>query len=332
VLAWLIRCDVRPVRQVLEEPAWTLWSDHETVMLRSDMMPIASTYVEHGLGVCPWFGITLGPPCAGFWPGEEGEDLVAARVSVWFANVLLLKETKSATKAETIRGDGSTMARGQAADSEIPREIADGQSVEVTDMSMDLSLFRDTSGHITSETGLGYGMSNPLMTGQGVQSAEAREVLRTPLREIRLQQQTPWRRAERHVAVVWSAVLKAEAPELAFDATGWRMRFGQPQTPLTPQQRLDMFLKGRTAGVTDTLEYIKSEAGGDMTDEQARDEMEAHILVETDRNNLMRPLQQISGSPAAQVPAPAAAGADTQDETDDQDEVDESDPGDEDAT
>lgn len=97
VVAWLIRCNYRTARRN-SGPKWTLWTDEESVQLREDMSVIGDSYQPHSLGCVPWVPLTLGPPCPGFWPGNEGEDMVAGHIAIWVQNVLLLKESKSATK------------------------------------------------------------------------------------------------------------------------------------------------------------------------------------------------------------------------------------------
>jgi len=313
-IAWLVRASHKPGRELvdaLDMPAWTLWSAFETMKLRDDLSAIASTYRPHKLGVSPFVPVTLGPPAANFWPGEEGEDLVAAHVSIWLVNVLLLKETKSATKQTMLKGDGTNTARQQAADTEVPAELADGQSASTVDMSMDLNLFRATADHILEHCAQNYGMSPSLITHQGVQSAEARELMRMPLREIRKHQQVPLRRFERDFAVVMSKILAKDMPGAEFAVDGWRIVFGEFSTPMSKIDELNVFLAARQAGVDDTIGFIKRTTGKD--DDEAEAEMRAHIIVETLRNRLMRPMEAMAGGMAQNVPdpnAPAGQGLD----------------------
>jgi hypothetical protein len=300
VVGWLIRVSHKPARDAVNKPVWMLWTDHERVSLRDDFGVIEESYLAHGLGLNPWVAVTLSPPGAGFWPGEEGEDLIAAAVAIWMQGVLLLKESKSATKLVTVRGDGVNTARGQAADSEGHVELQDGQSVDTLDLSMDLGLFRDSANHILEHVAQNYGMSAALINQQGVQSAEARELMRVPLRELRRHQQVPLRRFERLIAHVMTVVLDRDLPEKNFSDDGWRIEFGESQTPLSRTEEIDLFVKERTAGVDNTVDFIARRRPG-MTDDQAQLQMERNIEVETARNELMRPLKEISGSPGADL-------------------------------
>lgn len=304
-IGWLIRTSVRSARpDPLERPAWTLWTDHERVFLRDDFSVIESSYLEHKLGISPWIAVTLSPPGPGYWPGDEGEDLVAAAVSTWLSHVLLMKEQKSATKQETITGDGSTTARGQAADSEISRELSDGQSVSVTDMSMDLSMFRDTADHVTEHLAQNYGMSGAVITHQGVQSGEARELMRVPLHQLRIRQQTPLRRLERQLVVVKVAVLRADLPDRLFDPVGWGMQFGEPHTPLSRSEEIDLLVKERAAGTDSTIRYLMRRRR--CTRDQAVEYMRENFDDEELRNEMIRPIAAMGGSTAASPTNPPA--------------------------
>jgi hypothetical protein len=304
VVAWVIRTDFRPAQIDSNTPAWMVWTDHEVFQLRGNWTVIGESYKEHGLGVNPWTPVTLSPPASGFWPGEEGEDLVAAHKAIWLINILAIKETKSANRQVALSGDITTMARDQAADTERPLELPDGVSVQTIDSSMDISVYRDMADYVLTATGNNYGMPGALLTHQGTQSAEARELLRVPLRELRKQQQIPLRIFERKFARVMSAVLKVDAPALNFDASGWRIDFGESQTPLSAMDSLRLFLAERAAGVTDTIEYIKSK-NPDLDDEQAEALMKMHYLRELARNVLMRPLMAINGGMGAEMQPPA---------------------------
>ena len=229
--------------------------------------------------------------------------MVAGHIAIWVQNILLLKESKSATKQSVIGGDGTAMSRGQAADSETPLELADGQNVTTVDMSMDLSMFRDTADHVLHHLAQNYGMSPALIQHQGVQSAEARDLMRWPLKKFRRQQRTPMRRFEKHMATVMAAVCRVDMPELAFSADGWRMEFAESETPLDPISEMTLFEMRRKAGVDNTVLFLQRRFPG-LATEDALKMIEENVAVETTRNILMRPLMQISGSMGAEQKAP----------------------------
>jgi hypothetical protein len=263
--------------------------------LRENLSVIGDSYQTHPLGLVPWVPVTLEPPCAGFWPGNDGEDLVAAHVSIWFANVLQLKETKSATKQAIVTGDGANTARGQSGDTEVPAELSDGQKLTTVDMSMDTSMFRDTADHVLEHAAQNYGMPAQVINHAGVASGEARELLRLPLKERRKHQQVPLRRFEKRFVVVTAAVLKADAPDLAFDPAGFFVEFSEPDIQLSPADEMNLFEARRAAGLDNTVAFIQRLHPG-MTEEQAEDELEKNIAAELARTTLMRPAAAINGA------------------------------------
>jgi hypothetical protein len=303
VIGWMIRTCYKSARPSVNDPAWTLWTDHESIQLRDDMTPIGDTYNEHGFGVCPWVGVTLGPPAPGFFPGDEGEDLVSAHLTIWLAHVLLIKETKSATKQSVLQGDGTAAARGQVADTEVPAELPEGVAVTTVDMSVDLSMYRDTATHSLDMTALNYGIPPAVLNRDGTQSAEARELQRIPIKQLTRQQQVPLRRFEMRLAIVMAAVLRVDMPDLAFDPSNFRVEFSESETPLDPQGEHNLFIARRDAGLDNSVDFIKRRHPG-MTDEQAIEKLDANIRIERGREALAGPSP--APTPSATPPKPSA--------------------------
>ncbi len=302
VIGWAIRTSHRTARSLLDRPAWMLWTARESMHLRDDFSVIGSSIQEHTLGVIPWVPLTLSPPCPGFWPGHEGEDMVAGHIAIWIQNILLLKESKSATTQTVLTGDGTAMARGQAMDTEVPVELPEGVSASTVDMSMDLSMFRETADHVLQHLAQNYGMSPAIISHQGVQSAEARNLMRIPLKEIRRQQQQPMRRFEHQLAIVMSKVCAVDLPSLSFNSEGWRIEFAESETPLDPVSEHDLFIKRRQAGIDNTIAFLMRQRPG-LTVEGAEAILEDNVSRELARNVLMRELMRISGSLGAKTPS-----------------------------
>lgn len=301
VIGWIIRTDHKTARSSEEVPAWMLWTDHESIALRNDLSVIPGSWREHGLGVCPWVPVTLGPASSGFWPGSEGADLVAGHETIWLENILLIKESKSATKQTIVTGDGTNTARGQSSDTEVVGELADGQSATTVDMSMDLDLFKGAAAHVGVDLGLNYGLMPAVTQGQHAESAEARELQMLPLKAIRRRQQTPLRRFEKRFAYVMSAVLKVDLPAMFFEFIGWLIEFAESETPLDPTADHELFLKERAAGLDNTIAKLMRKYPG-LTPERAWEMVLTNIAVELKRNLAMKPLMQISGSMGASTP------------------------------
>jgi hypothetical protein len=307
VVGWLVRTSFRSKRSTfLSPPAWSLWTDHETLYLDEQMVPVPGTYKEHGLGVNRWVPITMSPGYPGFWPGDEGEDLISAQKAIALISVLLVKETKSTTKQTIFSGDTSSMPRGQAIESERGIEAPEGVGVTTVDWGTDPERFITPSDHVLERTGNNYGMSMAQMTHQGVQSAQAREMQRVPIRERRNEQQPIFRRFENRFVRVEAAVLAKDDPDRAFDPTDFGMDFGEAQTPLSPDEEMDLFLKERAAGVTNTVKFLQKR-NPDLDKGAAEAELAENLEVETERLVLMREMQAASGGPAEPVPGSPAA-------------------------
>jgi hypothetical protein len=292
----------RPPSTVPNVPAWIVWSDAERFMMREDWSIIGDSFQPHDLDRIPYVFVALDPPADTTpWPGTAGEDLIAADMAVWFAAVNLLKEVKSATRQNIVSGNLHGAARDQAADSEMPIELPDGVAVTSQDMSMDLAQFRDTADHVLEHVANNYGMSAALIKHQGVQSAEARELMRVPLREMRREQQMVLRPFEHALAETMAAVFERDLPLLAFNTEGWRIDFGEAQTPLSPKEELERFEHERRLGLTNTVDYVVSR-NPDMDEDSARKFVEHNVEMELWRNRAMRPLQAASGSMGDETP------------------------------
>lgn len=308
VIGWLIRVEYKSARASIDVPAWTLWTDHESIQLRRDLSVVTGSYEEHNLGVCPWVPVSLGPPQPGFWSGCEGEDMVRGHIAIWFQNILNLKETKSATKLQVLKGDGTSMARGQASDSEAPVELTDGQSISMEDAGMDTQPFRDNADHILEHLAQNYGMSAALINHESATSAESRELMRIPLKELRRQQQIPLRKFERDLAVVMAAILAVDLPSLGFNVDGWTITFGDDQTPLNPTDAQVLYQLRKANGLTNVIEQWLADHPG-ATFEQAIRAIEDNYLVSEWQAHLQRPISAADGSLGGAMANPGNSGA-----------------------
>jgi hypothetical protein len=314
VVGWLIRSSFRTARSLIglpRQPVWALWTDHEYGYLDESMIPVGPL-VPHGFGVNRWVPLSYAVNHPGFWPGEEGEDLVSAQLALGLIAVLLVKETKSATQQTFLTGDTSAMDRAQSLDTERPGSVPEGVGVLTVDMSVDPAQFIAPSDHIEERAGNGYGLSGPLLRHQGVQSAEARELMRMPLRELRKEQTQTYRVFEKQLARVMAAVTAKDWPEAAFSVDDWAIDFGEGQTPLSEREALALFLDKRAAGVDNTIDYVRRLNPDLPDDEAARAEILTNISVETWRVGEMRDLQAMSGGMSTAGVPPEATPSEEQ--------------------
>lgn len=275
-------------------PAYEVWTDFEKFQLTSDGRIVTGSWVDHGLGVNPWVFLSMEPPSKGVWPATSGKDIEAGHLAIWFLNIQILKESKSQNRQNVFQGDTTMLARGQMADSESALEIPDGTVMSTVDSGVDTQQYRDNANHILEALANSYGISAGVLHHQGVQSAEARELMRAPIEELRRKQTKVFHTFERDFAVVQSAVMRSDLPALAFNTDGWTILFGETRKPSSKKDSLETFEQERRLGLTNSIEYLMGLRG--ISYEQAQQVIQDNIDIELARNILMRPLNQINGS------------------------------------
>lgn len=263
---------------------------------------IESSLRPHEFGRIPGVLHCVDAPTAGLLDSRATDDLESAHRAVWFENILLLKESKSATKQTVIQGDVSRTASGQAQDTEGDFHLQEGTTATTLDRSMDLRMFRETGREIYETAAANHGIPPTIMGHAGTQSADARELIRTPLKELRLTQQIPLRDVERDLAEAQAAVY-SPIPDVAFSVDGWRIDFADPQTPLGQKEALDVFTAERGAGLTSTYAEVMRR-NPDLTRDEARALVMQWNEDELERITAMRDRLAISGGMGV---APTAA-------------------------
>jgi hypothetical protein len=285
---------------------WQVWTDHEFFITDGNGRVNPDSVVIHGWERMPWLLFSLEPPVGRLIDHSTGKEIDAAHLSVWFEHTCGLKESKSATKVPIIAGDTTRDARDQAMETEIPIEVRDGTSLTALDMGMDFSQFRDHADFIKTTSAANEGIAPTILKHEGVQSAQARELMRAPLMELRREQEDYLREFEREFVEIQAMVLKRDLSELSFSTKGWAIDFQESSTPLDAKTANEVFEQERRLTLTSTEREIRKR-NPDFTDEQAREFMLQNITDETARNEFMRDLQMISGSPGADAPSEDAA-------------------------
>lgn len=293
MIAISIDLDLRSASMLSNLPARLLITARETAYVSAQGAIIESTVTPHAFGRIPGVLFTLDPPTGCIFDSHATDDLEAAHRAVWFENILLLKESKSATKTTIVSGDVSTAARNQVDDVERPVQLPEGVSASTLDRAMDLSMFRETSKSIYEQAAANHGIPPVTLDHGGVQSADARDLVRTPLKELRLAQHVPLRDVERELASVQAAVY-APLPAYAFTLDGWNVDFCDPQTPLGQKEALDVFLVERKAGMNSTIAEVMRR-NPDLTRDAAKALIAQFNDDELWRDEIMRPRMVIAG-------------------------------------
>lgn len=275
-------------------PAYEVWTDYEKFQLTTDGTIVKGSWIDHGLGLNPWVFLSMEPPSKGIWPASNGKDVEAAHLAIWFLNIQILKESKSKNKQPVFQGDMTNMRLGQMADSESGVEIPDGTTISSIDTGVDTQQYRDNANHILESLANSYGISAGVLHHQGVQSAEARELMRAPIEELRRKQTKVAYSFERRFVDAQAAVMRVDYPELSFEVTDWKIQFGERRKMMSAKDEMDTFEFGRRIGIDNTISFLMRTRG--LSYEQAEQEIQDNIDVELARNILMRPLNRINGS------------------------------------
>lgn len=278
-------------------PKWRFVGYHETFLISSTKEIIERSVVEHGLPTMPALLLTMDAQPGQLLDPDASADIVAAHLDIWLFHILHLKEGKSATKQTIVTGDTTAAIREQIDDTEVPIVLPAGVVATVVDRSMDFSKFLEDARKLYEACAANHGIPPELLRQGAVASADAREVLRGPLKEMRVKQQPTFRAFERNLAVLLSLLL-ANHPDLAFTTDGLATDFADPQGVRSRVEENQTFETERRLNLTNTPAEIKRR-NPDLTIEAAEVEMLANISAEAKRNEALRPLAATSGSVSA---------------------------------
>lgn len=290
-------------------PCFRVWTSEDTFQLDAECRFITASYEQHNLKRLPGVLASVKPPSTkGRLLAEcPAADLTAAHEAIWFINVLLIKETKSANKQTYHTGDTSSAVMGQTADTESDVVLPEGVTTQAVDRGMDLRQFIDTANHILETAAANHGLPPSVLHQRDASSGSEIHLRRIPIRELRKKRILIMRRIERAVAEVQAAINATDLPAYAFSTDGWAIDFGEVQQPLTEDEQDAVFEKRRQLGITDTIEEIRRRNPDIVSDDQAEELLKHHIEVETTRLVMMRTLQAMSGAMGTSTPdAPSA--------------------------
>ncbi len=286
-----------------DQPHYRVWCADETFQLDGDGAVLQNTVEPWPMGRLPGVLASIRPPStkSGLLAKSPAADLVAAHETVWFQNVLLLKESKSANKQTYASGDTSAAAMAQTADTEREVVLPEGVSMTAIDRGMDLSQFRDNADHVLERAAANHGLPPSVLHHRDSSSGQEIHLRRIPIRENRRRRIPVLRRVERDLATIQSLINKTDLPAFAFSADGFAIDYGEVQQPLTEAEQDAVFEQRRRMGLTDTIQEIRRRNPDLKTDVQAEEELKTHYEVETKRVLMMRELMSMSGAPATGV-------------------------------
>jgi hypothetical protein len=181
--------DQTPARVTRVTPCYLVWTADESFQLDAECRVIASSVKPNPLKRLPGVLASMVPASAkGQLLAERpAADLVAAHESVWFQNVLLVKESKSANKQTYVTGDVSAAAMGQSADTERENVLPEGVTVQAVDRGMDLAQYRDNANHMRERAAANRGIPPTVLDRKEASSgAEASAISASTSRMMRM--------------------------------------------------------------------------------------------------------------------------------------------------
>jgi hypothetical protein len=302
--------DQTPARVNAATPCYRVWTKDETFQLDNRCRVIVSSVEPNALGRLPGVLASMVPASAKgqLMTDRPAADLVAAHESVWFQNVLLVKESKSANKQTYLSGDTSSATMGQSSDTEREILLPEGVVVNTVDRGMDLTQFRDNANHMRERTAANRGIPPTVMDHKDASSGAEAEMRMQPLLKIRGERILIMRNVERDIAEVQSIVNANDLPEFAFDTEGWTVDFSEVASPLSETEKDAVFEKRRQLGLTNTLDELIRRNPDLATHEVAMKALDANIKVETARIAMMKDMLAMSGSMGASTEDVAAGG------------------------
>jgi len=298
LVAIILDCADKTLRAGDTTPAFIVWTKEEFFYLDSEFRLATDGSEERNLlpietnelGRLPGILASIEPVTDGLVDYTEGEDLKAAHLAVWFENILMLKESKSLNKQIALQGDLTSTPVGQASDSDLDLVLGDGVGVQSIDRGVDLAAYRETADYALERAAANYGIPPSVLRHEGATSGFEIELRRLGIRERRMQQEPTFRKIEKELAELMSAILAAEWQERSFSTKGWSIDFSQTQTPMEPSAEVALFKSEREAGLTNTVEFLMRR-NPDLDERGALEEMTGNIAVEILRVMLMRALQ-----------------------------------------
>jgi hypothetical protein len=302
--------DQTPDRVTRITPCYRVWTAEETFSLDAECRVIVDSVEPNALGRIPGVLASMKPASTKgqLLTESPAADLVAAHEMIWFQNVLLLKESKSASKTLAVTGDVSNAAMGQSNDTEREMVLPEGVSAQSIDRGMDLSQFRENADHALERAAANHGLPPSVLHQRDASSGSEIHLRRIPLRELRRKRIPVMRRVERELVQIQSAVNANDLPAYAFSAEGWSMDFGEVQQPLTEMEQDQVFEKRRQLGLTNTIDEIRKRNPDLRTDKDAEAVLRANVHAETMRIAIMKVLLSMSGAMGASTEDVAAGG------------------------
>lgn len=282
--------DQAPRSGKASDPHFLVLDDETFFKLNRDGRMIKDSREAHGLTRLPAILNHKNPPTVGLWDTTTGDDIIGCHKAVTLLNVMLLKHQKEGTKQGVLSGDLGNMATGQPMDGEHLINAPEGSVLNTLDLGADPKSYIEATRAVIRQMAANHGVSEAIFDLDfSASSGFEIELKRIGLREIRRNQLLDYRPLEADFAEIMSEVLIESSHPDRFSTDGWKIDFGEVETPQEPSQRISYWKELRGMGLMNTLDmYIQ--LNPEATIEEAREAIRINAEVEARRVELFRSL------------------------------------------
>lgn len=280
----------------LEKPHFDVWTNTERIKINGNFVAMVNTRQDNPFKRIPGVFVHKEPRDTCLFDWQSGGDVVAGQQMAWLMNAILVQEAKSISKQAVWIGDAASIPTGQAQRTEIDLHAPEGTGFTTIDRGVDIRQFRDTADHVIERPAANHGLPPSVLRHDTASSGFEITLRERRLKELRTQDTSTFRTAERDLVEIQDVVLGEAIPSAHFPIDGWGIDYGERDIPLSPKEGLEVFEERRRLGLTSTIAYLREKDPDLLDDDSAADKIKGYIDAEVDRNEWMRPLQKISGS------------------------------------
>jgi hypothetical protein len=233
-------------------------------------------------------------------PERANHDLTSAETASAFQMLIANRESLSVQKQGYASGDLSAAAMGQSASSQRLVVLPEGVSVTAVDHSVDVAQYLRTAEAISDATAANHGLAPDTRKLTSAASGYELWLRAQPLVKRRREQMDVLRDAEQRIAAHMAQVIDVVGlDEYKFSPDGFAIQFGEVSMPQSEAEELANFETRRRLLLDNTISELARR--GQLTDEQAAEDLATNAQRETARVGLLQDLSAMNANSATTV-------------------------------
>lgn len=291
----------RPPKPSDNDPAYRFVGRWQTVIMNAkcELLTAEDNPLAPNL---PGVLVHLEPPSVTqrLLPERANADLVSAETAAAFQALIALRESLTVQRQAYISGDTSALVMGQSASSQREIFLGDGVSVTAVDRSIEVAQYYATADAIADTAAANAGLAPATRKLASASSGYELWLRMVPLVKRRREQVDVLRGAEERLARHMAQVIDVVGiDEYRFDPSGFAIEFGELSMPQSESEQLANFETRRRLLLDDTIAELARR--GQLTDEQAAEDLATHAQRETARIGLLQDLSAMNANTATTV-------------------------------